>query len=81
MVHSLYVVLKHKITPIDLVQVDTVSGPVYSFLSITWGFIADVDIESERFRKLGNARFTVEAIARILSKLLVVRPSVIHVCR
>ena len=53
----------------DLVAVDTCRRRVYSFLSITWGLIADVDIESEKYRSLGNARFTVGAIARILGNL------------
>lgn len=55
--------------PLDLVKLDTVDGTIYSFLSVNIGMMADIDIESERFRRLGNARFTVEAIAKILSKL------------
>lgn len=54
----------------DLVAVDTCRERIYSFLSITWGIIADVDIESEKYRSLGNARFTVGAVSRILGKLL-----------
>lgn len=49
---------------------DTCRERIYSFLSITWGIIADVDIESEKYRSLGNARFTVGAVSRILGKLL-----------
>jgi len=40
---------------------------VYGFLSVTWGLLSDVDIESERFRFLGPLRFTVGAIQRIVS--------------
>jgi sphingosine kinase len=29
---------------------------IYSFLSIGWGIMADVDIESERLRFLGEPR-------------------------
>ena len=54
--------------PMDLVAVDTINERIYSFLSVTWAIIADVDIESERYRGLGGARFTVGALARILSK-------------
>ena len=53
--------------PMDLVAVDTIGGRLYSFLSVTWAIIADVDIESEKFRSLGGARFTVMAINRIIS--------------
>jgi len=37
----------------------------FSFLSINWGMISDVDFESERYRFMGGARFTVGAIVRI----------------
>ncbi len=54
----------------DLAAVDTVTGRLYSFLSVTWGLIADVDIESERYRSLGGARFTIGAMARMISKFV-----------
>ena len=38
---------------------------IYSFLSVNWGFVSDVDFESEAYRFMGGARFTVGAIARI----------------
>lgn len=34
----------------------------FSFLSVAWGFLSDVDIHSERFRALGSARFTLGAV-------------------
>jgi sphingosine kinase len=37
-----------------------------SLLSLSWGLFADIDIESERFRWLGGARFTAQAVVRIL---------------
>lgn len=52
--------------PMDLVRVETLSQVVYSFLSVGWGFIADIDIESERLRILGNPRFTIWSIARLI---------------
>ena len=51
----------------DLVRVQTPGRMFYSFLSITWGVVADVDLESEKYRHLGGARFTVGALKRILS--------------
>lgn len=35
--------------PMDLVRVETVSQIVFSFLSVGWGLLSDIDIESERF--------------------------------
>ena len=64
--HSSFLIAKHTALPMDLVAVDTCTGTrLYSFLSVAWGIIADVDNESERFRSLGNARFAVGAAIRI----------------
>jgi len=40
------------------------------FLSVSWGLLSDIDIESERLRMIGEARFTVWAVARVLRNLL-----------
>ena len=65
--HATFLLAKHAVSPMDLVAVDTCAGRrLYSFLSVAWGIIADVDVESERFRSLGNGRFTVGAVVRIV---------------
>ncbi|OXB81144.1 UNVERIFIED_CONTAM: hypothetical protein H355_005074, partial [Colinus virginianus] len=55
--------------PMDLVSLSTASGKrFFSFLGFGWGFIADVDIDSEKYRRLGNARFTLgtlQCLARL----------------
>ena len=38
-----------------------------ALLSVSWGFFADVDLESERFRCLGGTRFILQAIARLIN--------------
>ncbi|CAO2632920.1 Sphingosine kinase 2 [Lemmus lemmus] len=49
--------------PLDLLSVTLASGSrCFSFLSVAWGFLSDVDIHSERFRALGSARFTLGAV-------------------
>ncbi|XP_056142818.1 sphingosine kinase 2 [Lampris incognitus] len=66
------------VRPMDLVSVTTSSAPshngrtsgprrLFSFLSVAWGFVSDVDIESERYRGLGSARFTLGTLVRIAS--------------
>lgn len=40
---------------------------LFSFLSLAWGFVADVDIESEKYRHVGAARFTMGTIVRLIS--------------
>lgn len=65
------------VRPMDVVSVTT-SPPsnnsrnaaprrLFSFLSVAWGFVSDVDIESERYRGLGSARFTLGTLVRIAS--------------
>ena len=53
--------------PIDLCAMQNDKQRFFSFLSLTWGIISDIDIESERLRLLGNARFTAGAVSRILA--------------
>lgn len=49
--------------PLDLLSVTLASGTrCFSFLSVAWGFVSDVDIQSERFRALGSARFTLGTV-------------------
>ena len=38
--------------------------PVHALLSLSWALVADIDIESEAFRALGSARFTLQAVVR-----------------
>lgn len=56
-------------SPMDLVKVQLGDQSiVYSFLNVEWAIIADIDLESEKYRFLGGSRFVVGAIKRILSK-------------
>jgi|LauGreDrversion4_2_1035121.scaffolds.fasta_scaffold61571_4 sphingosine kinase len=52
-----YFCIKGQTLDIDLVEFETISSDtkIYSFLSLAFGFIADVDLESEVYRinKLG----------------------------
>lgn len=53
--------------PLDLMLVSYSDGRKYaSHLMVAWTLIADVDIESERFRWAGPLRFDVSAITRVL---------------
>lgn len=40
---------------------------MFSFLSVGWGLIADIDIESERLRAIGGQRFTIWSVHRLIS--------------
>ncbi|RHY54831.1 hypothetical protein DYB34_001872 [Aphanomyces astaci] len=50
-----------------LVSEGNASSTRYSFLSLSWAFIADVDLDSERYRFMGSARFTMAAVIKMLS--------------
>ena len=55
--------------PLDLMTIQLCNKEiVHSFLTVEWAFIADVDLESEKYRYLGGMRFTVGAVLRLLSK-------------
>jgi len=53
----------------DLFHVESVhmKPRVGGFLSLAYGIISDIDIESERMRYVGEARFTLYALQRIAS--------------
>ncbi|XP_027204200.2 sphingosine kinase 1-like [Dermatophagoides pteronyssinus] len=59
--------IKGQPTPMDLVRITTTNKVYYSFLSFGWGLMADIDIESERLRFLGEPRFTIWSIYRSLA--------------
>ncbi|VDI56628.1 sphingosine kinase [Mytilus galloprovincialis] len=64
--HSAFILIKHRILPIDLVLLQTPTDQIYSFLSVAWGIIADIDYESEKLRSIGSTRFVLYTIMRII---------------
>lgn len=60
-------IAKGRVSPLDLMRVETPSGPLYSFLTVGWGIMADIDIESEKLRAIGEIRFTLWAFWRVLN--------------
>nr|XP_016926201.1 sphingosine kinase 2 [Drosophila suzukii] len=60
-------VISGRSSPMDVVRVQLQNRSLYSFLSIGWGLISDVDIESERIRLLGYQRFTVWTLYRLVN--------------
>ncbi|XP_035516555.1 sphingosine kinase 1-like [Morone saxatilis] len=63
-----FLLCKGLVSRMDLVSIHLSSSPrLFSFLSLAWGFVADVDIESEKYRHVGAARFTVGTLIRLAS--------------
>lgn len=65
---SSFIIARHRKERMSLAKVDTKNSSVFSHLSVTWGLISDIDIESERLRLLGGARFSVTAVGRLISE-------------
>lgn len=73
-VGAAFILAKGQPAPLDMweyLRPATASGPEerigWSMLSLSWGIIADVDLESEVLRFLGALRNTIYAIWRIVS--------------
>uniref|UniRef100_A0A1Q3G0Z1 sphingosine kinase n=1 Tax=Culex tarsalis TaxID=7177 RepID=A0A1Q3G0Z1_CULTA len=64
---SALTVVKGKHSMLDIVRVETRSHIMFSFLSVGWGLISDIDIESERLRAIGGQRFTLWSVHRLIS--------------
>ncbi|XP_013888811.1 sphingosine kinase 1 [Austrofundulus limnaeus] len=61
-----FILCKGLVGPLDLVSVHLASRQrLFSFLSLAWGFVADVDIESERYRHVGAIRFLMGTLVRL----------------
>lgn len=52
----------------NLLSLHAASGiRLFSVLSLAWGLVADVDVESEKYRCLGEKRFTVGTFFRLVN--------------
>ncbi|KAJ1820973.1 Sphingosine kinase 1 [Coemansia sp. RSA 2671] len=61
-------IVKAQSRPLDIMSAALASGLTeYCFLSMTWGLIADIDIESERMRWAGPARLDLYGTIRLMS--------------
>ncbi|CAL8270719.1 unnamed protein product [Lota lota] len=62
-----FLLCKGLVGPLDLVSVQLPSRRLFSFLSLAWGFVADVDIDSEKYRHVGAVRFLMGTLVRLAS--------------
>ena len=61
-VNAAFVIAKGRQQSFDLALVRQTNRRYYSFLSLAWGLISDVDIESEKIRFFGALRFDLYAL-------------------
>lgn len=61
-----FMLCKGLVCSLDLVSIHLASRQrLFSFLSLAWGFVADVDIESEKYRHVGAIRFLMGTLVRL----------------
>jgi len=57
-VQAAIMIANHQVLPFDMALMDTCDGQrIFSFLTLEWAVIADVDCDSEKYRFLGTKRF------------------------
>ena len=64
-VSAAFLIAKGKKQPYDIIVSEQNGHRCYSFLSLSWGLVSDVDIESEKLRFLGSLRFDLYALLRV----------------
>jgi sphingosine kinase len=68
-VHAAILAVKGHPQPMDLTRVTTVDGRVsHAFLTLMWGILSDIDLQSEWLRCLGETRMYVYAVMAIVRK-------------
>ncbi|GMF19537.1 unnamed protein product [Phytophthora lilii] len=65
-VNAAYVLAKGDPHDLDITSVRNGKETTYSFLSLEWASIADVDVGSEKLRMLGGLRFTVAFVNQLV---------------
>ncbi|RHY33982.1 hypothetical protein DYB32_001217 [Aphanomyces invadans] len=62
-----YLAIKGQPQALDLATARGKSTESFIFLSLSWAFMAETDLESEKFRFAGSQRFTISALSKIMS--------------
>ena len=68
MANAVFQILCGAVSPMDVLTAHTTEGKKYFSLLVNWGMIADIDIESEKYRRLGETRFLIGAVSCIFKK-------------
>ncbi|XP_024519675.1 sphingosine kinase 2 [Selaginella moellendorffii] len=64
--NATFAIIRGHTQAVDVATVVQGQTKFYSILLLTWGFVADVDIESEKYRWMGGLRFDFYSLIRIL---------------
>ena len=67
--NAAFLIIRGCPVPMDVATVETHDGgKCYMSLSMSWGMVADVDIESEKMRSLGETRFVLGSVKCIVKR-------------
>jgi len=66
--NAIFQIICGAVTPMDVLTANTIKGTKYFCLLGEFGIIADIDIESEKYRRIGELRFIFGAFSCILRK-------------
>ena len=61
-INAAFIIAKGRLKSFDLVSAVQNKRQYYSFLSLAWGLVSDIDLESEKIRFLGALRFDLYAL-------------------
>ena len=68
LVAQAFLIIKGWKRPLDIATVRQAGRrPVFSFVSLAWALISDIDFLSERWRWMGDVRFTLAAVISLVS--------------
>uniref|UniRef100_A0A1J3CQL3 sphingosine kinase n=1 Tax=Noccaea caerulescens TaxID=107243 RepID=A0A1J3CQL3_NOCCA len=59
-------IIRGRTRSLDVATIKQGTTKFFSVLMLAWGLVADIDIESEKFRWMGSARFDVYGLQRII---------------
>ncbi|KAJ4760916.1 Sphingosine kinase 1 [Rhynchospora pubera] len=65
--NAVFSVIRGNKRTLDVASVVQGETKFFSVLMLTWGLIADIDIESEKYRWMGSARFDFYSLLRIMN--------------
>ncbi|XP_062207080.1 sphingosine kinase 2-like isoform X2 [Phragmites australis] len=65
--NAVFAIIKGHTQSLDVCTILQGEKKFFSVLLMTWGLVADIDIESEKYRWMGSARFDFYAVLRIMN--------------
>ena len=66
-ISAAFIIAKGKKKPIDIIQIKQDENSFYSLLSIAWGLVSEIDIESDRLRYLGSLKTDIYFLTKLFN--------------